>query len=129
MFKSIGEAASGMPKRPTRRGGRNKIQSNSAGVPSDHLKNLTNALNANEHGKAKNHAFALIRSLPKAQLGVALPNDLPDAKGPPDSASSGADDGPSPAAKVSGMPSRLAMAMRGKGKPMPARLPQGTQQG
>ena len=51
------------PRRPTRRGGRNK--SKPVGTPSTHLQNLTGAMSAGDHPAARSHAFALIRSLPQ----------------------------------------------------------------
>ena len=124
-FPNASEAA-GFPRRKTRRGGRGRKAVGSAGVPVDHMKNLTNAMSLGDHGKAKQHAFALIRSLPKAQLGVPLPNDLPDASGPTDATASGGDaiDGPNVTsvkampknnapAKPAGNPMRLAAMLKG----------------
>ena len=97
----------------------------------DHMKNLTNAMDIGDHAKARSHAFALVRSLPKAQLGVPSPNDLPDASGAPDAASSGTSDYSGPAnvnlsakpnantpASPSGKGTRLAQALKGKRPPM-----------
>lgn len=117
-FKSV-EESMGMPprKKLTRRGGRRK-SAGSAGVPIDHMKNLTNAMELGDHAKVKAHAFALIRSLPKAQMGVPSPNDLPDASGPSDAASSGTDDFSGPKlTSMSAMPKANTPAS-GAGKSM-----------
>lgn len=88
--------AAGFPRRPTRRGGRGRGRStgslSSSGVPTDHLKNLTNAMELGDHTGVKKHAFALIRSLPKAQQGLPRPNDANGAQGPKDAAQSGTND-------------------------------------
>jgi len=128
-------SAMGFPSRkPTRRGGRGKGPAGSAGVPVDHLKNLTNAMELGDHAQARSHAFALVRSLPKAQQGIPSPNDIPEASGAPDAASSGADDidGPNvtstkampPANTPAKAPSggmRLAQMLKAKGMAKPSK--------
>lgn len=90
-FPSASETMGAPARKKTRRGGRRKAVG-SAGVPTDHLKNLTNAMELGDHAKVRSHAFALVRSLPKAQMGIPSPNSLPDADGPADAASEGTDD-------------------------------------
>lgn len=118
----------GFPSRkPTRRGGRNRNPVGSAGVPINHLKNLTNAMEIGDHAKVRSHAFSLIRSLPKAQQGQPSPNDVPGASGAPDATATGTDDGPSmnvssadalpksnSPAKPSGTGPRLAAMLKGR---------------
>ena len=94
-MKNVNSAnAMGFPPRgkPTRRGGRTKPSGSNSGVPMDHMKNLTNAMDLGDHGRAKQHAFALIRSLPKSQMGQDRPNDAYGSQGPADATATGADD-------------------------------------
>ena len=95
-MKNVNSAnAMGFPSRgkPTRRGGRTKQSGSNSGVPMDHMRNLTNAMDLGDHGRAKQHAFALIRSLPKAQMGQDRPNDAYGSHGnPEDATATGTDD-------------------------------------
>lgn len=65
-------AISGIPsgKRKTRRGNRRKA--GPVGKPHEHLANATAAIKANDHGTARKHGFAFIRSL---QTAAAKPDE------------------------------------------------------
>lgn len=109
-LKDIGSVSqSGFPaRRSVRRGGRGRGKGAHVGVPTEHMTNLQSAMSKGDHAGARSHAFALIRSLPKGQQGVPTPNDLADASGPADAASSGEDD--MDGMNDTGLPSKLPSA-------------------
>ena len=115
-MKNVNSAnALGFPSKPTRRGGRAKQSGSNSGVPMDHMKNLTNAMDLGDHGRAKQHAFALIRSLPKAQMGQDRPNDAYGSRGnPEDATATGTDDFSGPNVNLNATPKNTA-ATPGKG--------------
>lgn len=105
-------AALGIPKRrKTRRGGRKK-GGGPVGDPMTHHANLGTALKAGDHGAARSHAFALIRSLPQST--PRSPAPCPTDEIPPTTApATGA-----PKPKVAN-PMRLLGALKGFQKPKP----------